>query len=361
MIAASAVTMLTLLAAVDGNDFCADAEEPPRFEEILKIDFHAHVFDDIPEFVDMMRRANVRIVNICLYGNQPEALGPLEAQAERLYTKYRRSFYFASTFDLTQRNAPDYAQQVAGWLDQTFAAGAVMAKLWKEVGMELKTPSGKYLMPDDPVFDPIYTHLAGKGVPLMAHVADPLDAWRPLDPGSVHYRYYSMNPEWHLHGREGFPSHEQLIAARDHVLQKHPNLIVVGAHLGSMAHDVEEVSERLERYPNFYVDVSARKSDLARQSREKVRQFFIRYQDRILYGVDMDPCQFPQLGRIPADKRDRYIQSAERTYRSDYEYYAGTGTVKFGDRDVQSLALPRPVLEKFYHGNAQRLVPKLAE
>jgi predicted TIM-barrel fold metal-dependent hydrolase len=298
-------------------------------------------------------------VNICVHGNRPEELRPLEAHAEHLYEKYRPSFFFASTFDLSRRDAPDYAQQVIAWMDQTIDAGAVMVKLWKEVGMEITTPTGEYVMPDDPVFDPIYSHLAARRVPLLVHVADPLDAWRPLDPASVHYQYYSKNPEWHLYGRDDFPSHSQIIEARDRVLEKHPDLIVVGAHLGSMEHDVDEVAKRFDRYPNFYVDVSARKSDLARQPSEKVRDFFIRYQDRILYGVDLSPCQFPQPGPIPDEKRDDFIKSVERTYWSDYEYFAGAGTVKFGDRDVECLALPRVVLEKFYHGNAQRLMPAL--
>jgi len=355
------VAMLSLAAVLGAAGWTVDEQPAPPFEEILKIDAHSHVFDDIPELVEMLRDIDVRIVNICVYGARPEALKPLEMQAENLYAKYRPSFYFASTFDLTQRDVPDYAQQVNTWLDETINAGAVMVKLWKEAGMELKTPSGSFLMPDDPVFDPIYRHLIEKGVPLLVHAADPIDAWRPLDPASVHYHYYSENPEWHLYGREGYPTHAQIIEARDRVLEKYPGLIVIGAHLGSLAYDVDEVAKRFDRYPNFYVDVSARKPDLAQQPRDKVRDFFIRYQDRILYGVDMDPCHFPAPGPIPEEKRDNFIRSVENTYRSDYNYYAGTGTVKFGDRDVECLGLPRPVLEKFYHGNAQRLMPALAE
>jgi len=331
----------------------------PPFEEILKIDVHSHIFDDIPEFVEMLRRVNLRVVNICYCGSKPELLEPTETQAELIYQKYRPGFYFASTFDLTRRDEPGYAKQVIAWLDRTFEAGAIMVKIWKEVGMELKTPTGAYLMPDDPLFDPIYSHLAECGKPLMAHLADPIEAWEPLDPNSVYYAYYSQNPEWRLYGREGFPAHEQIIAACDRLLAKHPGLTVIGAHLGSMERNRDALAKRLDRYPNFYVDVSARTVALQRQHSEKVRQFLIAYQDRILYGVDVD--QNTPGGVLSKEKRIAFTEEMERLYRADYQYYAGMGKGTIGGLDVECLALSPDVLDKFYHKNAQRLMLALAE
>lgn len=348
-----AFTIRCACALILGVAALASGAADLEFEDTLKIDVHSHIFDDMPEFVAMMERVNLRVVNICLYGNQPGVLEPLEQQAEMLYSKYRPQFFFASTFDLTQRDEPDYAARVTQWLDRTFEAGAVMTKLWKEVGMELKTPSGAYLMPDDPLLDPIYEHFVTRGIPLMIHAADPLDAWLPLDPDSVHYKYYSNNPKWHVHGRDEFPSHAAILAAHDRVLERHPKLVVVSAHLAGMAHDLDALAERLDRYPNLYVDVSARRPDLARHPREKVRDFFVQYQDRILYGVDYGSCQFPKPGPIPEETLQAFIKNAEAAYRADFAYFAGNG-----DR---SLNLPRTVVERFYHGNAQRLMPALAE
>jgi predicted TIM-barrel fold metal-dependent hydrolase len=337
------------------------AEEPtPLFEEILKIDVHSHVFDDVPELVQMMARTNTKIVNVCVT-DDPEEVKPQELQAEEIYAKYGSNFCFASTFDASRWNAPDFTNTTLAWLDKSFDAGAMMTKIWKNVGMELKTPEGAFLMPDDPAFDPIYAHLAKRGKPLMAHLAEPLDAWLPLDPDSVHYGYYSEHPEWHVYQREGFPSHEQLMDARDNILKKHPNLIVIGAHMGSMARDVDEVARRLDAYPNFYVDVSARVRDLERQPRDKVRNFFIKYQDRILYGYDLAPCYFPRTGEIPEDRRTGYTKMVESVYRTHYEYFAGRGTAGLDQTAEESLDLPTEVLQKFYHGNALRLLPPLAE
>jgi predicted TIM-barrel fold metal-dependent hydrolase len=226
--------------------------------------------------------------------------------------------------------------------------------------LELRKPDGSFLMPDDPLLDPVYAHLATRGKPLLAHLAEPLDAWLPLDPDRVHYNYYSRNPQWHLYGKPEFPSHEALMDARDHIVEKHPTLTVIGAHLGSMEHDVDEIARRLDRYPNFHVEVSARTRNLTRQPADKVRAFFLTYQDRILYGVDRGwrPYRTPETP--PTDEqREAFVTGLEAQYRLDYEYYAGTGTMRYGDRDVQALGLPRAVLDKLYHGNARRLIPGL--
>ena len=52
-------------------------------------------------------------------------------------------------------------------------------------------------------------------------------------------------------------------------------------------------SRRLDRYPNLAVDISARLGDLAFQDSAKVRDFFLAYQDRILFGTDVVMRQRP--------------------------------------------------------------------
>jgi len=210
-------------------------------------------------------------------------------------------------------------------------------------------------LPDDPRFDPIYAHLAKVGKPLHAHLAEPIDAWRPLDPDSPHFSYYSQNPQWHLYGKPGYPSHAALIAARDHILQKHPTLVVIGAHLGSLEHDLDAIAERLERYPNFYIDVAARTRNLARHPSDRVRALFLKYPDRILYGLDATwkPYLRPQP---PTDlQRQAHVKMLEVRYRADFDYYAGAGPLTYSGRLTEALHLPREVLEKFYSGNARRI------
>jgi len=209
--------------------------QAPRagFETIRKIDVHAHIYEDMPVVNAMLRRLNVRVVNISNPGTD-RYLDFMHRFNAELVKRHPDIFSFASTFDLTTRDQPDYGARVAKALDETFAQGAVMVKIWKEVGIELKRPDGTFLMPDDPILDPVYAHLVLRRIPLLAHLGEPREAWLPLDPKSVHYGYYSRNPEWHLYGKPGYPSHAQIMEARDHILVKHPELVMIGAHLGSL-------------------------------------------------------------------------------------------------------------------------------
>ena len=329
----------------------------PPITSIPKIDFHTHLYSDVPEFMAMMERLNLRAVTICEGGEDPAILQDWQPHAEHLIKIYPNRLAMCATYDTTRWNEASYVQEALAWLEEAVEAGAVMVKLWKQVGMELKKPDGSYLMPDDPVFDPIYQYLSDNSIPLIAHLADPKAAWLPLDPKSPHYRYYSRNPEWHLYEKEGYPSHEDIMAARDRILARYPDLTFIGAHLGSMAHDLEEIAKRLDEYPNFYVEVAARTGDLSCIPSNEVRDFFLRYQDRILYGSDISAYPDSE-GNLDEARRKAITESAERHYRMCWAYYGGNAPVEVHG-EVQGLNLPLEVLEKYYYKNALRIVPGL--
>ncbi|MBL7648795.1 MAG: amidohydrolase family protein [Candidatus Hydrogenedentes bacterium] len=334
------------------------AEPAPGFESMPKIDAHAHVYADLPELDAMLARIDFRVVNICDGGNDPAMLVAKRGWVQGLHEAHPRQFDYCPTFDLTRRNEPGYAEEVIRYLDEAFSQGAVMVKIYKEVGLELKRPDGSWLMPDDPVFDPIYKHLARSGRPLLSHFAEPLAAWLPLDRASVHYSYYSRHPEWHFYTQSDIPAHETVIAARSRVLEKHPNLTMIGAHLGSLEHDVKILGAYLDRYPNFHVDIAARSADLSRQPTQEVRDFFIRYQDRVLYGSDIG-VDLPESGAYSPEEAAKIAANAEGHYRRDWQYFSGVGGVEVKGMPVECLELPRDVLEKFYFKNAERLIPGL--
>ncbi|HTV02217.1 MAG TPA: amidohydrolase family protein [Luteitalea sp.] len=350
---------LSLVAVTLSRPAAQTAAPPPAvagFEQLHKIDIHAHIYEDIPAVAAMLQRANVRVINISNPGTDGHLAFMHDFNAT-LVKAHPDVFSFASTFDLTTRDQPRYGPRMEAALDETFAQGAVMVKIWKEVGLELLKPDGTYLLPDDASLDPIYRHLAERKIPLLAHLAEPREAWLPLDSGGLHSGYYKNNPQWHLYRKSGVPTHQQLMEARDHVLLKHPNLIVIGAHIGSMEHDVAEAAKRLDRYPNFNVEVSARTRDLTRQPTEKVRAFLLKYQDRILYGTDRSWRPYRTPNETPTDaQREAFAKGLENQYRLDYAYYAGSKPLTYNGQTVQPLALPREVLEKFYFRNAQRLI-----
>ncbi len=319
------------------------------------IDAHIHYGDDDPDLLALIAELDLKFLNICV---AQDTDGQWREQARRYADLAKRiptRFAWCTSFDLPDMDrdfdAIVYAQRAIESIDKDFEAGAIACKIWKNFGMEVKDQTGEFIMPDDAILDPIYDHLASKRRPLLAHIAEPLACWLPLDEASPHYGYYSQNPEWHMFNKPDFPSHTQLIAARDNVLAKHPTLRFIGAHLGSLEYDVDEVAARLERYPNFAVDISARLGDLVVQDSAKVRRFFLDYPDRILFGTDVVMRQPPSA--MSATAKANAIRSLRDIYATHFAYFESDGMVKVRGRNVQGLGLPKEVLEQFYRGNAE--------
>ena len=317
-----------------------------------RIDAHAHIFNSAPEIIRMLERLDMRIVNLCVvdkYERGYEQVAPQHAMAEKIFRASQGRVAWISTFDPQDWEARGFASRVISELEETFRQGAVGVKIYKSIGMELKSRSGSYLMPDNPVFDPIFKFIADQNKTLYAHIAEPIAAWQPLDPASPDYDYYKNTPAWHMYGHPARPAKQAILAARDRMIQRNPRLRVVGAHLGSMEEDVAEIAKRLDRHPNFAVDTSARVPHLMIQPREKVRAFMIKYQDRLLYATD--------LAVLEGENVAQTVKRWEDEYTRDYKFFATDGAVEYRGRVIHGLALPPDVLKKFYRENAVRWVP----
>ena len=146
----------------------------------------------------------------------------------------------------------------------------------------------------------------------------------------------------------GSSSEGNILRARDHILEENPNLRVVGAHLGSLETNLNEIGSRFDRYPNFAVDIAARTAYLTIQPREKARDFLIKYQDRILYGTD--------LSLYDRQNTQNAEETWEKQYARDWAFFSSDATIDYRGRKVQGLALPTEVLRKLYHENAVRWI-----
>lgn len=317
-----------------------------------RIDAHVHVLQSSPDYQRMLEQIKLRVVNICVldkYEAGYEAIAPQQAAAQRLFEETGHKAAWCATFDPGDWETPGFADAAVRSLGESFRQGAVAVKIYKSMGMELKSRSGAYLMADDPAFAPIYRFIARHNRTLYAHLAEPTDAWLPLNPKSPHYGYYKNNPDWHMFRHPERPKKEAILAARDHILEANPDLRMVGCHLGSMEDDVDMIAKRLDRYPNFAVDTAARVKDLQRQPREKVRAFLIRYQDRVLYATDLS------LG--PKADAVKTIESMRSVYAQDWKYFSSDDWIDTRAGRAQGLALPPQVLRKIFRENARRWVP----
>jgi predicted TIM-barrel fold metal-dependent hydrolase len=322
-----------------------------------KIDVHIHYAGDHPDCVDLLDSLDLKLLNVCV---AHDTSGRWRAQApvfQRLAAEVPDHYAWCTTFDPPGFEDPNYAERVIAGLEQDLQSGAVACKIWKNVGMEIVKPSGAYLQADDPLFDPIYEYLAQEGVTLLMHLGEPLVCWQPLREDAPHYGYYSAHPEWYMYDKPDRPSHGEIMAARDRLLAKHPNLRAVGAHLGSLEYDVAEIAKRLDRYPNFAVDTSARLQDLAQQDRETVHQFFVAYQDRILFGTDI--VQRELQSSLPESGRRRSLESMKSRYEAEFSYFESDREVGVRGRETRGLGLPQEVLKKLYYQNALKWYPGL--
>ena len=323
-----------------------------------KIDAHIHFLGDHPDAVSLLEEMDLKLLNICVAGSSGNTWRTRDAEPyQRLAQEHPERFAWCTSFDVPEGDDPEYVDRMIAGLERDFAAGAVACKVWKNLGMDVRRADGEYLMIDDPLFEPIFDYLARTGKPLLMHIGEPLACWQPLEPGKPHYGYYSKNPQWHMCGRTDVPGHADQVAARDRVVETHPRLRVIGAHLGSLEYDVAEVARRLDRYPNFAVDTSARLADLTFQDSPTVRQFFLDYPDRILYGTDLVIRQ--SQANLPEEQRRALNERLRRETETYARYFETNGTVSMEGRDVEGLGLPAPVLEKLYIDNARAWYPGL--
>ena len=329
-------------------------DELKGFAALDPIDTHTHVFRNDPAFPAMLNRLRLRVLDICVFTDQEPLFANLQAEIDSALAVMRASrgrVSWCTTFNPFQFRSPSFAAETIRQLDRDFDNGAVAVKIWKNIGMELKNPQGQFVMPDDPVFAPIYRAIAARNKTLIAHLAEPDSCWQPLNPANPDYDYYKAHPEWYMYGRPDHPSKPKILEARDQLLAQNPDLRVVGAHLGSMEADLGGLAQRFDRYPNFAVDTAARVAYLALQPREKVRAFLIKYQDRVLYGTD--------LGYRPKGDSDN-LQDWESTYLRDWKFFSTNETVEFEGRKFQGLQLPDAVLRKLYHDNAVHWISTIA-
>ena len=319
------------------------------------IDAHVHLFKDDAAFGALMQRLKLRILTISLIDDRDpyfKAMEPQRSDALKVMHNTSGRAVWCTTFSPYDFEKPGFSDKAIRQLNQDFAAGAVAVKIYKVMGMEIKTKAGKYLMPDDPAFAPVYKDIAAHNRTIVAHLAEPDSCWKPPDPASPDYEYYKAHPEEYAYAHPEWPSKAAILAARDHIVAANPKLRLVGAHLGSMESDLNEMAQRFERYPNFAVDMAARIPYFILGPREKVRAFLIKYQDRLLYATD--------LVVMPQDDTEKALKEWNSTYERDWKFFATNQTVKYKGHMAQGLKLPEPVLRKLYHDNAVRWFPGIA-
>jgi len=323
------------------------------FSTVKKIDTHVHIRTDNPAFIQQAVQDNFRFVDIDVY----KTVGPTVEEQRVRAVKHLKAFpsnvSYATTFSTKDFESDGWQERTIGFLRNSFEQGAIGVKVWKNIGMELKDRNNNFVMIDHPIFDPVFDFIAESNITLLSHQGEPRDCWLPLDSMIFHQSYYRSHPEYHMFLHPEYPSYEDQINAKDNMLAKHPDLKFVGAHMGSLEWSLDELADRLDRFPNMAVDL-ARMSNInyhAMIDWQKTHDFFVKYQDRLLYATDV------QVGesKDPAQMKKRAHESRIRYWN----FFTTDEMFKISGKDTtcKGLKLPREVIDKIYRKNAEKWLP----
>ncbi len=311
--------------------------EQPRFPVI---DYHNHLDAQDPHAVlKVMDTCGIeRIVNITMKTG-PEALSVIH----RFHSVAPDRFSTIGWMDWSGIERSDFPRLAIERLEQLVEHGACGIKFWKDLGLQIRDASGALLRVDDERLAPIFDKAAELSIPVMFHTADPDAFFHPIDRFNERYEELAAHPDWSFFGATY--SKRELLEQRNRVFARHPKTTFVGAHVGESGEDLAFISETLESYPNVSIDISARTTELGRQP-YSAREFFLRFQDRILFGTDLVPeVSMYQLYY-------RFLETADEYF--DYPSHAS----RQGRWKIYGIFLPDEVLRKVYRENALRLLPK---
>jgi predicted TIM-barrel fold metal-dependent hydrolase len=301
------------------------------------------------ELLAVMDRKNIKAMVNLTGGYEQGLLGAV--------TKYDRAFpgrfYTFTEPSYSRFLEPNYPALQAQAIGQAHSDGARGLKILKTLGLYLREniTSGRLVKIDDPRFDPMWDACGQLGMPVAIHISDPAAFFTPTDRFNERYEELNNHPDWSFYGQD-FPSNEELIAARNRMIARHPKTHFIVLHVGNFSENLQNVAENLDRFPNMTVDIAARVGELGRQPRTS-RKFFDKYQDRILFGTDATPHgdEFPQQVF-----NDKLYEIYYRFLETDDEYfdYAPAKVPPQGRWQIYGIQLPETILRKVYHENAAR-------
>jgi len=342
----------------------ADTVRPAAAARLPRIDVHMHINPDgIGRAVKMMDEWGID-GGVNLSGMYP---GPpynaLETQLAAAERANGRVVVFANANFRLVRTRKDYGVAMADMLTESRRMGALGLKIPKGLGLGYPAPDGKHLLPvDDRGLDPLFERAGQLDMPVAIHIGDPKAFWKPATPENERWDELRAHPEWSFYGQP-VPAWEALYAAFERRVARHPKTKFIAVHFGNDPEDPDRVQRMLDRYPNFYIDTAARIPEIGRHDPERMRRFYEKYQDRILFGTDTgvgasaDEMMFGSTGELPPTRADeqRFFTSTWRYFETRDRQFESPTPIQ-GRWKIDGVGLSREILRKIYFENAVRLL-----
>jgi uncharacterized protein len=305
------------------------------------IDIHGHPpgvtsADGVAQLVAEMDKLNLRVMTVASNvsgARLTQVLGVINS------SPHKDRFRVFTGVDFRDVG-PGWAQKAVAQLEADIKAGAVgVGEVGKSFGLSIRKRDGTRLKVDDTDLDPIWQAAARLDIPMFIHTAEPQEFFSPLDYQNERWLELALFADRRNFG-PGQVTFEQLMTERNNLFKRHPKTRFIAAHFGWHANDLARLGALLDAHPNVTVEAGAILYDLGRQPRA-AREFFVKYQDRVLFGKDSwQPEEFPYYWRV-FETRDEYFD-----YYRDYHAFW----------KLYGMDLPDPVLRKLYYQNALRVV-----
>jgi predicted TIM-barrel fold metal-dependent hydrolase len=305
------------------------------------IDVHNHQPGAMPrerldKLVQDMDGINLQVM-VNLSGGYGERLA---ATVKNMQGAYPKRFVVFANIDFTGLDESGYAQRAAARLEADIKAGAQGLKIFKNFGMDLKDSKGQRIHVDDPRFDAVFETCARYRIPVLIHTGEPWSFFQPHDKTNERWLELKQFPQ-RARPPERYPAWEALMAEQHRLFARHPKTIFINAHLGWLGGNLAELGRLMDRLPNMYTEIGAVLAELGRQPRF-AREWFIRHQDRVLFGKDTwAPSEYHCYFHV-LETADEYFDY----YRKRHAFWKMYG-----------LDLPDEVLRKLYYKNALRILP----
>jgi predicted TIM-barrel fold metal-dependent hydrolase len=305
------------------------------------VDFHGHPRNMLsPEKVDTlikeMDAMNMRVM-VDLDGRSGESL---KKTVDFVRSKYADRFIVFANIDFRDIDNPEWGKRIAAQLEQDVKNGAQGLKIYKNLGLDVKDAKGQRVKVDDPRIDPVWA-MAGKlKIPVMIHTGEPEPFFQPMDKYNERWFHLKEVPR-SARPPDRYPTFETVMGEQHHIFRKHPGTTFVNAHLGWYGNDLATLGRLMDELPNMNTEIGAVLAEIGRQPRF-ARQWFIRYQNRVLFGKDTyAPSEYPYYFRV-LETADEYFDY----YRRRHAFW-----------QMYGLDLPDEVLKKLYYKNALRIIP----
>ncbi len=339
----------------------APAPPPRRFK---RIDVHTHIGPDgIARAVRLMNEWGIDgVVNLSgMYPGPPR--GMLETQLAAAATGGGRVAVFMTPNFKLVRMGKGYGEAMADQLTEGQRLGARGLKITKGLGLGIPGPDGKKLLTiDDPGLNPLWERAGALGMPVAIHIGDPKAFWKPVSPENERWDELRVHPEWSFYG-PGIPSWQELYDAFERLVARHKKTTFIGVHFGNDPEDPENVARMLDKHPNFFIDTAARVPEIGRHPQEKMRRFYAKYQDRVLFGTDTGigpddaDMMYGSNGADVPTRADevRFFTSTWRYFETPDKQFESPTPIQ-GRWKIDGVGLSESVLRKIYFENAARIL-----